>query len=165
MTEEGKCPYDHIAGIGRTNRDWWPNQLRLGLLHQHSEKSDPMGQGFDYAAAFRTLDVVGLDTAYNVARNLYAALVNDEKREAFKVPAFMEAMVERKLLGNKTKGGFYKKVGNDILTLDTTTFEYRPQQKAQFASTTGLAAAGVCCFPIRATSPPSAPQNWVMPQN
>lgn len=90
--------------------------------------------GHAKSASFRTLDVVGLDTAYNVAKNLYASLPNDEKRESFKVPAFMEAMVERRLLGDKTGGGFYKKVGKDIVTLDTTTFEYRPQQKAQFAS-------------------------------
>ena len=38
---KGECPY-HIAGVGRTNRDWWPNTLRLELLHQHSSKSDPM---------------------------------------------------------------------------------------------------------------------------
>ena len=43
----GKCPFSHIAGVGRTNRDWWPNQLRLELLHQHSSKSDPMGKGFN----------------------------------------------------------------------------------------------------------------------
>ncbi|HQR19038.1 MAG TPA: catalase/peroxidase HPI [Gemmatimonadales bacterium] len=52
----GTCPVHHIAGVGRTNRDWWPNRLRLGLLHQHSEKSDPMGADFDYAKAFRSLD-------------------------------------------------------------------------------------------------------------
>ncbi len=56
----GKCPYSHIAGVGRTNRDWWPNQLRLELLHQHSSKSDPMGGGFDYARAFRSLDYKAL---------------------------------------------------------------------------------------------------------
>ncbi len=60
MTEEGKCPYAHIAGVGRTNRDWWPNQLRLELLHQHSEKSDPMGKGFDYAKEFKSLDYKAL---------------------------------------------------------------------------------------------------------
>ena len=52
----GKCPVNHIAGVGRTNRDWWPNQLRLELLHQHSSKSDPMGKGFDYAKEFKSLD-------------------------------------------------------------------------------------------------------------
>jgi catalase-peroxidase len=56
----GKCPFNHIAGIGRTNRDWWPNQLRLELLHQHSSKSDPMGKGFDYARAFKSLDYKAL---------------------------------------------------------------------------------------------------------
>jgi catalase-peroxidase len=56
MTAEAKCPYHHIAGVGRTNRDWWPDQLRLDLLHQHSTKSDPMDAGFDYARAFRSLD-------------------------------------------------------------------------------------------------------------
>jgi catalase-peroxidase len=60
MSEESKCPYNHIAGVGRTNRDWWPNQLRLELLHQHSAKSDPMGKDFDYAKAFKSLDYKAL---------------------------------------------------------------------------------------------------------
>jgi len=55
-----RCPYSHIAGVGRTNRDWWPNQLRLEVLHQHSSKSDPMGKGFDYAKAFKSLDYKAL---------------------------------------------------------------------------------------------------------
>ena len=60
MTDESKCPFNHIAGVGRTNRDWWPNQLRLELLHQHSAKSDPMGEGFDYAKEFNSLDYKAL---------------------------------------------------------------------------------------------------------
>jgi catalase-peroxidase len=61
MTTETKCPVNHAAGgRGTSNRDWWPNQLRLDLLHQHSSKSDPMGAGFDYAAAFKSLDYAGL---------------------------------------------------------------------------------------------------------
>ena len=56
----GKCPFNHIAGVGRTNRDWWPNQLRLELLHQHSSQSDPMGKGFDYAKEFKSLDYKAL---------------------------------------------------------------------------------------------------------
>jgi len=55
-TSAGQCPFNHIAGVGRTNRDWWPNQLRLEVLHQHSSKSDPMGGGFDYAKEFKSLD-------------------------------------------------------------------------------------------------------------
>jgi len=56
----GKCPFTHIAGVGRTNRDWWPNQLRLELLRQHSAKSDPMGKGFSYAKEFKSLDYKAL---------------------------------------------------------------------------------------------------------
>jgi catalase-peroxidase len=56
----GQCPFNHIAGVGRTNRDWWPNQLRLDLLHQHSSKSDPMGGSFDYAKEFESLDYKAL---------------------------------------------------------------------------------------------------------
>ena len=60
MSTETKCPFNHIAGVGRSNRDWWPNQLRLELLHQHSSKSDPMGKGFDYAKEFKSLDYKAL---------------------------------------------------------------------------------------------------------
>jgi catalase-peroxidase len=58
MSAEPKCPFNH-SGV-RTNRDWWPNQLRLDLLHQHSAKSDPMDSDFDYAKAFARLDYVAL---------------------------------------------------------------------------------------------------------
>ena len=51
-----KCPFGHMAGGGASNRDWWPNQLRIDLLHQHSSKSDPMGQDFNYAREFKSLD-------------------------------------------------------------------------------------------------------------
>jgi len=51
-----KCPF-HGPGGGTSNQDWWPNQLRLDVLHQHSSKSDPMGQDFDYAEAFKSLDL------------------------------------------------------------------------------------------------------------
>jgi catalase-peroxidase len=60
MAGEAKCPFTHIAGVGRTNRDWWPNRLRLELLHQHSSKSDPMDQDFDYAKEFKSLDYKAL---------------------------------------------------------------------------------------------------------
>ena len=69
VASEAKCPVDHgqtAAGSGskpsgpRTNRDWWPNHLRLDLLHAHSELSDPMGAEFDYAKEFKTIDYEGL---------------------------------------------------------------------------------------------------------
>jgi catalase-peroxidase len=59
MTTEAQCPFNHGAASasGTSNRDWWPNQLKLELLHQHSSKSDPMGKGFDYAKEFKSLDL------------------------------------------------------------------------------------------------------------
>jgi len=55
-----KCPFGHMAGGGVSNRDWWPNQLRIDLLHQHSSKSDPMGAEFNYAKEFKSLDYQAL---------------------------------------------------------------------------------------------------------
>ena len=60
MTTEAKCPFHHAAGSGTSNRDWWPNQLKLGVLHQRSSLSDPMGEGFDYAKEFKSLDLQAL---------------------------------------------------------------------------------------------------------
>ncbi|WP_414448892.1 catalase/peroxidase HPI [Burkholderia sp. 22PA0099] len=57
MSNESKCPFNHTAGGGTTNRDWWPNQLSLKILHQHSNLSDPMDDGFDYTEAFNSLDL------------------------------------------------------------------------------------------------------------
>lgn len=60
MSTESKCPFSHAAGGGTTNRDWWPNQLNLKILHQHSPQSDPQGDGFNYAEAFKSLDFQAL---------------------------------------------------------------------------------------------------------
>ncbi len=60
MTTEAQCPFHHTAGGGTTNQDWWPNQLKVDLLHQHSSKSDPMDSGFDYAKEFQSLDYAAL---------------------------------------------------------------------------------------------------------
>jgi 3-hydroxyacyl-CoA dehydrogenase len=90
--------------------------------------------GHAKSASFRTLDIVGLDTAVHVAKNLYASLPNDEKRETFTLPDVLQKMVDRKLLGDKTKGGFFRKVGDNIQTLDLATFEYRERQKPKIAS-------------------------------
>jgi len=56
MSTEAKCPFPHGGSAARTNRDWWPNQLNLNLLHQHSSLSDPMGDDFNYAEEFKSLD-------------------------------------------------------------------------------------------------------------
>ncbi|MGA3287026.1 MAG: catalase/peroxidase HPI [Bacteroidota bacterium] len=63
MNEESKCPIPHkahTAGNGTTNQDWWPNQLKLDILHQHSSKSNPMGEDFNYAEEFKKLDLKAL---------------------------------------------------------------------------------------------------------
>jgi catalase-peroxidase len=69
MTREttgGKCPFEHGAGGGTSNRDWWPNQLRLGVLRQHSALSNPMGGDFKYADDFAKLDFQGLKAGHAV---------------------------------------------------------------------------------------------------
>ncbi|MFV3387660.1 catalase/peroxidase HPI [Pseudomonas sp. NY15364] len=59
MSNTGKCPF-HVAGQGTTNLDWWPNQLRVDLLNQHSERSNPLGETFNYAEEFKKIDYSAL---------------------------------------------------------------------------------------------------------
>ncbi|WP_372353326.1 catalase/peroxidase HPI [Pseudomonas sp. BT-42-2] len=61
-SDQSPCPYQNVAGFGRSNRDWWPNQLDVSILHKNSCLSDPMDADFDYAAAFRALDFAALKT-------------------------------------------------------------------------------------------------------
>jgi 3-hydroxyacyl-CoA dehydrogenase len=86
------------------------------------------------SAVFRTADVVGLDTLMHVTQNCWEALAGDERRDVFAPPEVLKKLVDKKWLGSKTKQGFYKKVGNDILQLDLNTLEYGPQKKPRFAS-------------------------------
>ncbi len=77
MSDNSKCPVTgktqrHIAGHGTTNRDWWPNQLKLNILHQHSAKSNPMGEDFCYAEEFKTLDLAAV-------KNDLVALMTDSQ--------------------------------------------------------------------------------------
>ncbi len=60
MQSESKCPFNHAAGGGTSNPDWWPNQLRVDLLNQHSNKSNPLGGNFNYAEEFKKLDYQAL---------------------------------------------------------------------------------------------------------
>ena len=91
------------------------------------------------SATFRTADVVGIDTLVKVAQNTYAACPNDESRDIFKLPAYLDTLISNKWLGDKTGQGFFKKVKNEkgeseILTLDLTSLEYLPSTKAKFAA-------------------------------
>lgn len=72
MSTESKCPFNHAAGGGTTNRDWWPKQLNLNVLHQHSNLSDPMDKDFDYAKAYQSLDFAA------VKRDLEALMTDSQ---------------------------------------------------------------------------------------
>lgn len=86
------------------------------------------------SATFRTVDVVGLDTLVHVANGIYENCPDDEAHELFKLPDFINTMMENKWLGSKTGQGFYKKEGKDIKTLDLNTLEYRDKKSAKFAT-------------------------------
>ena len=65
MSDSGKCPFTGTSGSttavrGTSNRDWWPNQLNLGILHQHTPAGNPLGPDFDYAEEFQKLDLAAL---------------------------------------------------------------------------------------------------------
>ncbi|MBW1669621.1 MAG: 3-hydroxyacyl-CoA dehydrogenase, partial [Deltaproteobacteria bacterium] len=111
----------------------------LGLTIEAVDQLTGPVVGHPKSASFRTADLVGLDTLVHVAENVYQGCPNDEKREMFKIPEFINQMIEKGLLGEKTKQGFYKKIQGDkgqkvILSLDYHTLEYSPQQEVKFAS-------------------------------
>ena len=90
------------------------------------------------SAAFRTADLVGIDTLAHVGTNSYDQLPDDEQRDVFKLPDFMALMINKKMLGNKSKGGFYKKEMVDgkrqIFYYDYRSDEYKPLEKPKFNS-------------------------------
>ena len=106
----------------------------MGLTIEEVDKLTGPVIGRPKSATFRTVDVVGLDTLVHVANGLYEGCPNDEAHELFKLPDFINKMMENKWLGSKTGQGFYKKIDKDILSLDLDTLEYRPAKKASFAT-------------------------------
>ncbi len=94
----------------------------------------PMGH--PKSASFRTLDMVGLDTFMHVARTCYDKSDDQAEKDIMDAPEFLSKMVEKKMLGDKTKGGFYKKIkgegGSQLMTVDYGTGEYRPKEKVKF---------------------------------
>lgn len=116
---------------------------KMDLSVEEVDKYTGSLMGRPKSATFRTSDVVGLDTMVNVAAGLYATGVNDEARDQFILPSFVEKMNERKWLGDKTRQGFYKKIKNElgeteILSLNLKTMEYAPQQKIKSATLDAL---------------------------
>ncbi len=107
-----------------------------GYTIEEVDKMTGQAVGRPKTATFRLFDLVGLDVFMHVAKNIYEAVPEDEDREAYVAPDFVRAMVERGILGNKTKGGFYKKQKRDgekqeIWTLDVASLEYRPSGKVK----------------------------------
>ncbi|WP_299714521.1 3-hydroxyacyl-CoA dehydrogenase/enoyl-CoA hydratase family protein [uncultured Tenacibaculum sp.] len=111
----------------------------LGLTVEEVDKLTGPVIGRPKSATFRTVDVVGLDTLVHVANGIYDNCPDDEAHDLFKLPDFINTMMENKWLGSKTKQGFYKKSVNaegkkEILTLDLDTMEYRSKKRAKFAT-------------------------------
>lgn len=108
---------------------------RYGLSVEEVDKLTGPAIGHPKSATFRTADVVGLDTLAKVARGLYENCPHDEARETFKLPDYLEKMLDRGLLGEKAGKGFYQKIrangGSEIYSLDLSTLEYRPQKKVR----------------------------------
>jgi 3-hydroxyacyl-CoA dehydrogenase len=93
------------------------------------------------SATFRTADVVGIDTLVKVAKGVAENCPNDEAKESFTIPSWLDKMVANNWLGDKSKQGFYKKMAptqpggkKEILTLNLKTFEYEPKKKSKFAT-------------------------------
>ncbi len=113
--------------------------MDLGLTIEAVDKLTGPVVGNPKSASFRTADLVGLDTLLHVADNVYEGAPDDEKREMFKAPDFMNQMIEKNLLGEKSGQGFYKKAKDSegkkvILSLDYSAMEYTAQEKAKLAS-------------------------------
>ncbi len=111
----------------------------MGLTVEEVDKLTGPVIGRPKSATFRTVDVVGLDTLVHVAKGLYDNVPKDEAHDLFKLPEFIQTMMDNKWLGSKTKQGFYKKTVDDkgkkqILGLDLDTLEYRAPKKAKFAT-------------------------------
>ncbi len=111
----------------------------MGLTVEEVDKLTGPVIGRPKSATFRTVDVVGLDTLVHVANGLYQGVPNDEEHDIFKLPDFINTMMENKWLGSKTGQGFYKKVKNEqgkseILVMDLNTLEYNSKKRAKFAT-------------------------------
>lgn len=112
---------------------------KLGLTIDEVEALTGPIIGRPKSATFRTADVVGIDTLVKVAKGVYDNCPNDEARNTFVVPAWLQKMVDNNWLGDKTGQGFFKKTKGgggekEILTLDLKSFEYKPRQKPKFPS-------------------------------
>ena len=118
------------------------NALRLmstlGMTIEEVDACTGPAVGWPKSATFRTADIVGIDVLAHVVRNIYETATLDDSRAAYQLPTFIEEMLRRGWLGDKTGQGFYKRVKDspekEILTLDLQTMDYRTRQKPKFPS-------------------------------
>jgi 3-hydroxyacyl-CoA dehydrogenase len=110
----------------------------LGMTVEEVDACTGPAIGQPKSATFRTADIVGLDVFAHVVRNIYENIPGDESREMWHLPSFIEEMLKRGWLGDKTGHGFYKRLKKEgekeILSLDLQTMDYRPRHKAKFGS-------------------------------
>ena len=111
----------------------------MGMTAEEVDKLTGPVIGRPKSATFRTVDVVGLDTLVHVANGIHENCPKDERHELFKLPDFIQAMVDNNWLGSKTGQGFYKKVKgeggkSEILTLDLDSMDYRAKKRASFGT-------------------------------
>lgn len=99
--------------------------LEKGLTPEDVDNMTGVPLAHPKSATFRTADMVGLDTLAHVVNNCYEVLVDDEERDVFKLPDFLSGMLEKNLLGRKTKAGIYRKTKDGIETIDLDTLEFR----------------------------------------
>ncbi len=123
-----------VYGMMRTISEMQKAELTV----EEVDKIFGPAMGRPKSAVFRTADIVGLDTFIHVAQNCFDTLKGDEERDVFQIPPFLTEMVKKGWLGDKSGGGFYKKEkkggAKEILALDLSSLEYRPQQKVRYDS-------------------------------
>ena len=113
--------------------------IAMGFTPTEVDQITGKAIGHASSATFRTSDLVGLDVTAHVTNNLFPAVPEDEDRDVFVLPELIQTLLDKKLLGDKTKGGFFKKSSDIegkriILELDLNSFEYKPQVKTKFPS-------------------------------
>lgn len=145
---------NRVLGKGVINAKESPNFIanRIGIYAslksiQLMLKNDFSIEDIDYilgeqtgrpkSAVFKTLDIVGLDTFAHVTQNCFDSLPHDEEHSVFENPQFIKQMIEKKLLGRKTKQGFYKKEKKSLFVLNVHSMEYEAKKKVKFQSIEG----------------------------
>jgi 3-hydroxyacyl-CoA dehydrogenase len=142
------------------------HMVELGLTVEEVDAVSGPATARPKSACFRTADLVGLDTLAHVARNSFDLLPADERRDTFVLPAFVDEMVKKGLLGNKTRQGFFKKTKGEqpeTAFLDWKTGEYLPSRRPRFASVEaakGLDEPGARVRAVLAGKDPAAELAW-----